>query len=101
MFSVKEQEISDKHTGATIVLGSHDDDNRTCWLRVTTPGPESRMTTIFFQRDGDVLSMTPHVPSMTPHMRTEDEPVAEPVEDEPEESNAAYDLEPVDKPMGV
>ena len=63
MFSVKEQEIRDKHTGATITLGSHDDDSHTCWLRITaSTSAEPEITTIFFQRDGDVLSITPHVP---------------------------------------
>jgi len=65
MFSIDTQEVHDANTGVAIAFGDHG--NATCWMRITTKAPSAdgsevvqKVSTVFFQKDGDVLRIVAH-----------------------------------------
>ena len=57
MWSIKDQEIYDKHSGLHLRFASHEGDKATVYLQVTHPA-SGNGTQLSFHRDGEVLTVT-------------------------------------------
>jgi hypothetical protein len=69
MFTAKEQEFTDKNTGATVTLGRHEDDASRSWMRITVQHPtqdegvagkNTKTTTAFFDGQGEIIKLISH-----------------------------------------